>query len=112
MPLLADGVPVVRGRAAEALGSIGAKGAAPAIGQMVAEFAKNPAVTSMAPDDDQRPAPPEAEAFKLGLFALVRLNAYDAHRRRGVAGRSARQRVVAGCVSRSNASRIPGRRRR
>jgi len=78
VPLLADGVPLVRGRAAEALGSIGAKAAAPAIGQMVAALATNATVTSMAPDDDKRPAPPEAEAFTLGLFALVRLNAYDA----------------------------------
>jgi HEAT repeat protein len=78
VPLLADGAPLVRGRAAEALGSIGAKAAAPAIGQMVAGFATNAAVTSMAPDDEKRPAPPEAEAFTLGLFALVRLNAYDA----------------------------------
>jgi cyclophilin family peptidyl-prolyl cis-trans isomerase/HEAT repeat protein len=75
-PLLADAAPVVRGRAAEALGLIGAKGAAPAIGQMVAEYAKSAAVTAMEPDSESAP-PPEAEAFKLGLFALVRLKAYE-----------------------------------
>jgi cyclophilin family peptidyl-prolyl cis-trans isomerase/HEAT repeat protein len=31
----------------------------------------------MTPDDERSPAPPEAEAFKLGLFALVRLRAYE-----------------------------------
>jgi cyclophilin family peptidyl-prolyl cis-trans isomerase/HEAT repeat protein len=31
----------------------------------------------MAPDDESWPAAPEAEAFKLGLFALVRLRAYE-----------------------------------
>jgi HEAT repeat protein/cyclophilin family peptidyl-prolyl cis-trans isomerase len=77
VPLLSDLVPVVRGRAAEALGQIGAKGSAAAIGTMVAEYARNPAVLSMQPDDEALPAAPEAEAFKLGLFALVRLRAYD-----------------------------------
>jgi len=77
-PLLTDAVPLVRGRAAEALGQIGAKGAATAIGQMAGEYAKHSSVTAMQPDDESWPAAPEAEAFKLGLFALVRLSAYDA----------------------------------
>jgi cyclophilin family peptidyl-prolyl cis-trans isomerase/HEAT repeat protein len=77
VPLLTDAAPIVQGRAAEALGSIGAKGAAAAIGQMVASRAASAAVTAMAPDDEKTPTPPEAEAFTLGLFALVRLNAYD-----------------------------------
>jgi cyclophilin family peptidyl-prolyl cis-trans isomerase/HEAT repeat protein len=77
LPLLTDAAPLVQGRAAEALGSIGAKGAAAAIGQMVTSHAASAAVTGMAPDDERTPAPPEAEAFTLGLFALVRLNAYD-----------------------------------
>ena len=76
-PLLADPAPIVRGRAAEALGLIGAKGAAPAIGQMVAQYAKSPAVASMQPDADRKSDAPEAEAFALGLSALVRLKAYD-----------------------------------
>jgi len=78
VPLLADSAPLVRGRAAEALGSIGAKAAAPAIGQMVAGYTTHPAVTGMAPDDERQPVPPEADAFALGLFALVRLSAYEA----------------------------------
>ena len=44
---------------------------------MTAALARSPAVTAMTPDDETWPAPPEAEAFKLGLFALVRLRAYD-----------------------------------
>jgi HEAT repeat protein/cyclophilin family peptidyl-prolyl cis-trans isomerase len=77
-PLLSDPVPIVRGRVAEALGQIGAKGAATAIGSMVSEYAQSQAVLGMQPDDETSPAAPEAEAFKLGLFALVRLRAFDA----------------------------------
>ncbi len=76
-PLLTDASPRVRGRAAEALGLMGAKGAAAAIGQMVAEYARSAAVAGMQPDDEAASIAPEAEAFKLGLFALVRLKAYD-----------------------------------
>ena len=65
-PLLTDASPLVRGRAAEALGLIGAKGAAAAIGQMVAEYATSAAVAAMQPDDEAEPIAPEAEAFKLG----------------------------------------------
>jgi cyclophilin family peptidyl-prolyl cis-trans isomerase/HEAT repeat protein len=78
LPLLSDPQPLVRGRAAEALGLIDAKDAAGAIGRMAAEYAKAPAVMGMQPDDEQWPAAAEAEAFKLGVFALVRLRAYDA----------------------------------
>jgi cyclophilin family peptidyl-prolyl cis-trans isomerase/HEAT repeat protein len=75
--LLKDSSPVVRGRAAEALGQIDAKSSAAAIGQMAAEYARHAAVTAMPPDDETRPAAPEAEAFKLGVFALVRLRAFE-----------------------------------
>lgn len=75
---LADPEPTVRGRAAEALGSIGAKDAADAIGRMAAEYARSPAVTGMQPDDETWPAvAPEADAFRLAAFALVRLGAYE-----------------------------------
>ena len=77
-PLLADPAPLVRGRAAEALGLIDAKDAAAAIGRVAAEYVKTPAVSGMQADDEQWPAPAEAEAFKLAIFALVRLRAYDA----------------------------------
>ncbi len=85
---LSDASPIVRGRAAEALGQIDAKekdqvnpdarrtvGAE--IGRMVAEYAKHPAVTSMQADDENWPAAPEAEAFRLGVYALVRLGTYE-----------------------------------
>jgi cyclophilin family peptidyl-prolyl cis-trans isomerase/HEAT repeat protein len=77
IPLLTDPAPLVRGRAAEALGSIDATDAASAIGQMAAEYGRSTAVTALQPDDESWPAPAEAEAFKLGLFALVRLKAYE-----------------------------------
>jgi cyclophilin family peptidyl-prolyl cis-trans isomerase/HEAT repeat protein len=77
VPLLADAEPRVRGRAAEALGLAGAKDAAAAIGKMAAEYARSAAVTALSPDDEPWPAAPEAEAFRLGLYALVRLGAYE-----------------------------------
>jgi cyclophilin family peptidyl-prolyl cis-trans isomerase/HEAT repeat protein len=86
--LLSDASPLVRGRAAEALGQIDAKEkdqvhaearreVGDAIGRMVAEYAKTPAVTSMQGDDEKWPAAPEAEAFRLGVYALVRLGTYE-----------------------------------
>ena len=85
---LSDASPMVRGRAAEALGQIEAREkdqiqadarreAGDAIGRMVAEYAKSPAVTALHGDEEQWPAPPEAEAFRLGIYALVRLGTYD-----------------------------------
>jgi cyclophilin family peptidyl-prolyl cis-trans isomerase/HEAT repeat protein len=85
---LADPSPMVRGRAAEALGQIFAKEkdqanagsrreAADAIGRMVADYARSPAVASMQGDDETWPAAAEAEAFRLGLYALVRLGVYE-----------------------------------
>ena len=70
--LLKDPDPMVRGRAAEGLGLMGAEDAAAAIGAMTAALGRSAAVTAMTPDDERSPAPPEAEAFKLGLFSLVR----------------------------------------
>ncbi|HVL67254.1 MAG TPA: HEAT repeat domain-containing protein [Vicinamibacterales bacterium] len=74
---LADPAVIVRGRAAEALGQIGAKESAAAIGKVAAEYVRAPAVAAMSPDDQTWPAAPEAEAFKLAIFALVRLGAYE-----------------------------------
>ena len=68
-------LPRVRGRAAEALGLIGAtggRGGDRADGRGVRD---ERAVGALQPDDEAEPAAPEAEAFKLGLFALVRLKA-------------------------------------
>lgn len=67
----------VQGRAAEALGLLDARDAAEAIGTMVARHAASPAVQGMAPDDLSMPVAPEAEAFRLGVYALTRLKAWD-----------------------------------
>jgi cyclophilin family peptidyl-prolyl cis-trans isomerase/HEAT repeat protein len=78
VPALMDTAIPVRGRAAEALGLIGATDAAAAVGKLAADYVRHPVVAAMKPDDETWPAPPEAEAFKLALFALVRLGAWDA----------------------------------
>jgi cyclophilin family peptidyl-prolyl cis-trans isomerase/HEAT repeat protein len=68
----------VRGRAAEALGLIGDTGSAAAVGQMISGYVKQGAIAAIAPDDEQFPKTPEADAVRLGLFALVRLRSYEA----------------------------------
>ncbi|MGH9372367.1 MAG: HEAT repeat domain-containing protein [Vicinamibacterales bacterium] len=78
LPLLSNVDPMVRGRAAESLGLMGAEDAAPAVAKMAAEAARSTAVASMSPDDERWPAASEAEAFRLGIFALVRLGSYEA----------------------------------
>ena len=74
---LSDADPLVQGRAAEALGSIGDKGAVQAIGAMIATHVNGGALTGLNPDDMGFPKASAAEAARLGMFALVRLGAYD-----------------------------------
>ena len=86
---LADAAPLVRGRAAEAIGLIAsndtdgttaktaARPAADAIAKVALAYARSAPVASLQPDDEKWPAAPEAEAFKLALFALVRIGAYE-----------------------------------
>ena len=74
---LQDPEPRVRGRAAEALGLIGDTGSAPAVGAMVGGYVKAGAIASLSPDDEQWPKTPEADAVRLGLFALVRQKAFE-----------------------------------
>jgi cyclophilin family peptidyl-prolyl cis-trans isomerase/HEAT repeat protein len=74
---LGDERPGVQGRAAEALGSIGDPSVAAAIGAVVRQYAAHPAVTGLAEDDPGSDVPPEADAFRLGLYALVRLKAWE-----------------------------------
>jgi cyclophilin family peptidyl-prolyl cis-trans isomerase/HEAT repeat protein len=70
-----DAMPLVRGRAAEALGLIGEGGAAE-IGEMVAAMVATGVPGGVDPGEE-RTVPPEAEAFRLGVYALTRLNAYE-----------------------------------
>ena len=72
---LDDPEPVVQGRAAEALGRIGAADAAPAIGALVRTHVT--AAFDLDPDDLSFPLSPEVEAFRLGLYALGALKAYE-----------------------------------
>ena len=74
---LQDADALVRGRAAEALGLIGDPAAGGPIGAMVAAYIKQGSITSLAPDDEQWPKGPEIDAARLGLFALVRLQAWE-----------------------------------
>jgi cyclophilin family peptidyl-prolyl cis-trans isomerase/HEAT repeat protein len=72
---LADPSLVVAGRAAEALGLIGDTASAAAIGQLVSA---NAAAASAVPADEGGPSRDAAvEAFRLGVYALVRLKAYE-----------------------------------
>jgi HEAT repeat protein/cyclophilin family peptidyl-prolyl cis-trans isomerase len=85
---LGDASPIVRGRAAEALGLIAMAAppqmndaaraaAADAVGRVAAEYGRSPVVTALAADDETWPAAPEAEAFRLAIYALVRLHGYE-----------------------------------
>jgi cyclophilin family peptidyl-prolyl cis-trans isomerase len=74
---LQDADPRVRGRAAEALGLICDTASAAAVGQMVGAYIKSGAIASIAPDDETWGRSPEADAVRLGLFALVRQKGYE-----------------------------------
>ena len=74
---LADSDPTIQGRAAEALGLIAHKPAAPVIGAMVAAHVAAGALNGMNADDMGMPKPPPVEAVRLGIYALVRLGSYD-----------------------------------
>lgn len=73
---LQDADPRVRGRAAEALGLIGDTGSAAAVGQMVSAYVKQGVLASLGPDEEVAKTP-EADAVRLGLFALVRQQGWE-----------------------------------
>ena len=75
---VADPLPLVAGRAAEALGLLNDTASAPAIGKMVAAHAT--AASAVAPDDARAGLDGAVEAFRLGVYALARLKSYDATR--------------------------------
>ena len=72
---LADPSPVVQGRAAQALGRIGATDAAGAIGAMTRVHLTE--TFDIDTEDLTYPQPEPVEAFRLGLYALARLGAYE-----------------------------------
>ena len=74
---LADPAPLVQGRAAEALGLIGDAATAPAIATMAAAHLAAAGVADVAADDLTWPTTPAREAYRLAIFALVRLKAYE-----------------------------------
>ena len=74
---LQDADAMVRGRAAEALGLIGDPSAGAAVGVMTSAYIKQGAIAALTPDDERWPISPEADAARLGLFALVRLTAWE-----------------------------------
>ena len=75
---LDDPEPIVQGRAAEALGAIGDRADADAIGAMVQRHIGAGALAMIQPDDLTYPLEPPVEAIRLGLYALTKLRAYDA----------------------------------
>jgi cyclophilin family peptidyl-prolyl cis-trans isomerase/HEAT repeat protein len=80
-PLIAalnDPDPLIQGRAAEALGLLAHKAAAAPIGTMISNHTRAGVLNGIAADDLEHPKPAEVEAVRLGMYALVRLNAYDA----------------------------------
>ena len=78
MAALKDPSPLVQGRAAEALGAIGAKAHAADIAAMMRPHVDAGVLRAIAPDDLTFPLAPEVEAVRLGLYAFARLKAYDA----------------------------------
>ena len=72
-----DASPIVRGRAAEALGLIGDASSAAPIAAMARAMADAGNLAAVPADELGWPLAPEIEAFRLGLYALVRLKAAD-----------------------------------
>lgn len=74
---LLDPSPLVQGRAAEALSLIGDDAGGALISEMVASLVRSGEVARVAPDDVSYPLEPRVEAFRLGVYSLARLGAFD-----------------------------------
>ena len=74
---LSDPDAIVHGRAAEGLGLLAHKPAADAIAQMMQTHLAAGVLAGIEPDDLDHPKPAAVEAVRLGIYALVRLGAYD-----------------------------------
>ncbi|MGE0813110.1 MAG: HEAT repeat domain-containing protein [Vicinamibacterales bacterium] len=77
LPALSDADPRVQGRAAEALGLIGHKPAAGSIAGMAAAHVRAGVLAGLDPDDESATLAPAVDAVRLGVYALVRLDAFD-----------------------------------
>ena len=78
LPALGDPDARVQGRAAEALGLIGHKPASGSIAGMAAAHVKSGVIAGLASDDETTPAASAAiDAVRLGVYALVRLDAFE-----------------------------------
>lgn len=78
-PLIAtlnDPSPLVKGSAAEALGLIGDQSAADAVAKMAADLAQSGALANVPGDEADAVRDSPFGAFRLAVYALVRLNAY------------------------------------
>jgi len=75
---LADPAPMVKGSAAEALGLIGDGSAATPIARMASDIVASGALSGLPSEDLDSARDTPAAAFKLAVFALARLKAYDA----------------------------------
>jgi HEAT repeat protein/cyclophilin family peptidyl-prolyl cis-trans isomerase len=73
---LGDPSPMVQASAAEALGLLGDASAADAIGRLVSEIVQSGALAEPPGDEGDARRDTPASAFRLGIYALVRLNAY------------------------------------
>jgi HEAT repeat protein/cyclophilin family peptidyl-prolyl cis-trans isomerase len=69
---------LVKGSAAEALGLIGDAGAAPAVAQMAAQIVASGALAQLPDENAETARDTPAAAYRLALYALVRLKSYDA----------------------------------
>jgi len=75
--ILGDPSPLIRGSAADALGLIGDPAAAEPIGRMIAAIVQTGAVAQPPTNGDEARRDTPASAFRLGVYALTRLKAYD-----------------------------------
>jgi HEAT repeat protein len=75
---LGDPSPLVRGSAAEALGLIGDAAAAEAVARMARAIVDSGALAESPGDEADADRDSPAAAFRLAIYALVRLRAYDA----------------------------------
>ncbi len=74
---LGDADARVQGRAAEGLGLIGHRAAADTIAGMAAAHVRAGVLAAVASDDETYPQSPAVEAVRLGVYALVRLEALE-----------------------------------